>query len=175
MGVQVESKLVEIIRHQLRLRNDQIWIGFQNKKIPPTNDLFVVVGMISARPIGNIRKFFPEFTTPKEVQYVNLNGLFQVDIFSSDNTALFRNWEIITALNSQYSVTQQERHQFKIFPITQPMMNTSQQIGGSQIYKYSITLTVQWVNELESDPYYFDSFNIEAGDEANLSEVKISY
>ena len=60
--MQVEEYIVDIIRNDMGLDQQHIWIQSQNRKIPPNSqDLFVVVGCVDFKPISS-KSYFDNTT-----------------------------------------------------------------------------------------------------------------
>jgi hypothetical protein len=99
-----------------------------------------------------------------EVNKLQMREDIQIDIFSRSNAAIFRNWEVIAALQSIYSQQQQELVNFKIFRCPRAMINTSSAEGGYQLNRYTITIScfVWYVKETlltTNNGDYYDDFH----------------
>lgn len=170
--MQIEEYIVDIIRHEMQLDQQHIWIQSQNKKIPPnTQDLFVVVGCVDFKPISCKSKFKEiydsgEGTLPIEEQVLYGRANVQVDIFSRSNEARIRRGELLMALNSFYSKGVQDKKQFKIFELPSSFINLSGLAGGSDINRFAIRFysMISEVKRKSSD--YYDTFNAEIHSES---------
>ena len=163
--MQVEEYIVDIIRTEMGLDQQHIWIQSQNKKIPPnTQDLFVVVGCVDFKPISSKSYFDHTNDTERQVLYGRAN--IQVDIFSRSNEARIRRGELLMALNSFYSKGVQDKKQFKIFELPSSFINLSGLAGGSDINRFAIRFysMISEVKTKSSD--YYDTFNAEIHSES---------
>lgn len=97
-----------------------------------------------------------------EVSEVQVKEMVQIDFLSRSNDGIFRNWEVVAALQSFYAQQQMEANNFKIFRIPQNWINTSSAEGGSIINRYTITFPVfvwyrkQKVLTTDGGDYYDD-------------------
>jgi hypothetical protein len=112
-----------------------------------------------------------------EVNKVQAREDLQIDIWSRSNAAIFRNWEIVAALQSIYAQQQMELVQFKIFRIPRSFINTSSAEGGSQLNRYTITIScfVWYVKEtlLTTDKGdYYDDFTQRVDDRQTIGSDK---
>lgn len=183
--MQIESVILDIVKTELALADDHCWIVTQNRIVPDTTGMFLTVQQLSAQPITSISSFHEADESedyPYTKQVVVLNSKIQINVFSRDNTALTRNWEVIAALRSNYAVEQQQNLQFRLYQISQPMVNVSElnqysasttfsPTGGSRIYQFSVTCVAQYAKDKNTTVSYYDSFGVTAGNEENLEAI----
>lgn len=172
MNLLAEQIIVNILKQELNLDNNAVFVANQNKKIPNDKNLYISVGMVDSQIISNTRGLEKDgLTDAKTVQQIQARENIQIDLFSADNNALIRRGEILMALNSIYSVQQQELNQFKIFQIPQGFVNTSSAEGGSQINRFTIIIACfVWykkTNTLTGNDYY-DNFDTRVDDEVSI-------
>lgn len=163
--MQIEEYVVDIIRKEMGLDQQHIWIQAQNRKIPPnSNDLYVVVGVVDFLPISS-KSYFREVedsgdssaTIERQILYGRAN--VQVDIFSRSNEARNRRGEILMALNSFYSKEIQDRNQFRIFELPSTFINLSGLAGGSDINRFTMRFYAMIAETKEKSSDYYDTFN----------------
>ena len=191
-----EQIIVEILKSELSLGDDNVWVRNQNRTIPPSSGLFIVVGMTDSRPVsaqsyleekfvrlGRIQTEYGGFLMTEagdylasedsvlnenwEIQRVQTMDAIQIDIFSRDNSALFRRWEVLAALRSIASRQSQEGSYFKISRLPSSFLNTSAAEGGSNLNRYSITFNclVWFKKEKILTGYgYYDDFKTQVDD-----------
>lgn len=161
--------IVDILKTEMVLDSQAIWLREQNKVIPNDQKMYIAVGLVSAHTLSNITELKKiSDAVEVEVNHVQQKEAIQIDIFSYDNEALLRNWEVIAALQSFYSQRRQEENNFKIFRIPQSFLDTSATEGGSTLKKYSITINcLVWYRKQKSGDY-FDSFRTRVDDEATI-------
>lgn len=165
--MQVENYVVDIIRNEMGLDQNHIWIRAQNRKIPPNaNELFVVVGAVDFNPISS--KSYYDSTTDKERQVVYGRAMLQVDIFSRSTEARTRRAEVLMALNSFYSQEIQNMYQFRIFEIPSSFLNTSELEGGSDINRFTIRFYSMCSEVKEKTTAYYDTFNAEINSDGTI-------
>lgn len=156
--MQVEEYIVDIIRAEMELDRQHVWIQSQNRKIPPnTEDLFVVVGCVDFKPISSKSYFDPNTDSERQVAYGRAQ--IQVDIFSRSNEARVRRAELLMALNSFYSKGVQDKKQFKIFELPSSFVNLSGLAGGSDINRFALRFYAMISEVKEKSSSYYEVFN----------------
>lgn len=158
-----EEIIVDIMRSELLLSDNHVWIRNQNRTIDIDNDLYVVVGMVDSKIISNVNTITPTATGMTELQQVSMRENIQIDIFSKTNDASLRRAEVLAALQSFYSKQKQEENNFKIFQIPTTFVNASSAEGGSNINRFTIVIACHALfskeKVLQSDSGdYFDEF-----------------
>lgn len=166
--------IINILANRMNLDpSNQIWLQDQNRKIPPDNKLYVVVGMVDAKIMCNtssmITQTIDDVPTEYEVDEVMMCEYTQIDILSRSNQALFRKPEVVASLGSIYSKQQQELNNFKIFRIPQSFVNTSSAEGGSLINRYTIVVPcfIKYTYTTLLGDYY-DDFTTRADDDVTI-------
>lgn len=164
--MQIEEYIVDIIRKEMNLNQQNIWIHSQNRKIPPqSEELYVTVGCVDFLPISSKSNFqYVEATQTEEaygqeIQTVYGRASIQIDILSRSNEARIRRAELLMALNSYYSKEIQDKYQFRIFELPQRFINTSSQEGGSEINRFSLIIRAMISQEKVKSVEYYEEFN----------------
>lgn len=169
--------IVDILNHEMNMPKNSVWLREQNRTIPNDNQLYIAVGLVSAQTIGNVTEMQslinPATNLPDEyeVNMVQQQEAIQIDILSSatNNYALFRNWEVIAALQSFYSQQLQEKNHFKIFRIPRSFVDTSSAEGGSMLQRFTITIVAfVWYRKQKLMGDYYDDFTVRADDEKTI-------
>jgi hypothetical protein len=170
-----ESYLVNIIRSEMALDEQQIWVRNQDRKFPNTKGLFIVVGMSDAQTISNKSECIPTDEGMTEIQQVQVREIIQIDLMSENNDALERRWEVLAAIQSVYSEQVQETNNFKIFKASQGFINTSSAEGGSQINRFTLSIACHvWyrkekpLDSINGD--YYNDFDTRVDDEKTIGE-----
>lgn len=170
--MQVEEYVVDIIRNEMELDQQHVWIQSQNRKIPPNSeDLFVVVGCVDFKPISS-KSYFVQGTDGEgnpsyiERQVAYGRAQVQVDIFSRSNEARVRRGELLMALNSFYSKGVQDKKQFKIFELPSSFVNLSGLAGGSDINRFALRFYAMISEVKEKSSSYYEVFNAEIHSES---------
>lgn len=170
-----EQLIIDIIAQQLDLSAERIWVRNQNRKIPPDNGLYVVVGMVDAAPISSTSDVTSTEDGMIETQRVILSENIQIDVFSRDDAALRRRWEVMTALKSVYAQQVQEANYFKIYRMPRSFVNTSDAEGSSRLNRFTLTFPCQvWYKKeipltLPGRDYYND-FDTRVDDANTIGE-----
>ena len=169
--------VIDILTEEMSLDPQRIWVEDQNHAIPPDKGMFIVVGMHDAKVMSNTSYMVAEtvnsVTTQHQISQVQQREDIQIDILSRSNEAIFRNWEIVAALQSFYSQQQQELYNFKIFRIPASVVKTSGAEGGSNINRFTITISAfVWYKKdtLLASPLgdYYDDFTTRVDDDVTI-------
>lgn len=164
--MQIEEYIVDIIRKEMGLSQQNIWIHSQNRKIPPqSQELYVTVGCVDFLPISSKSTFKMVDATQTEPEYgeetqtVYGRASVQIDILSRSLEARQRRAELLMALNSYYSKEVQDKKQFRIFELPQSFINTSSLEGGSEINRFSLIIRAMISEDKVKKTSYYDTFN----------------
>lgn len=174
MDKTAEQIIVDILQTQMNLSVDQVWIRYQNEKIPPDDRLYIVVGMVDSQVLSSVNTPIPTYDGMSEILEMVARENIQIDLLSRSVTALQRRYEALVCLNSTYSEQQQEIYQFRIFPVSTSFVNTSLAEGGSNINRFSIVVACHvWHKQekvLQSPDNYFNDFAARVDDSKTISE-----
>ncbi len=176
MRKSIEKILVDIIKHELELPDNYgrtprgdiiptVIIYAQNIKLFNTDKLQIAVRTVSARDYSNRITYIdnpePQVSDGSDaflsVQDINQWRMMQIDVYSRNNEARERFWEISAALTSDYAQQLQELYGFKIGTVTNST-NISGLDGGSDINRYSVTFTVLTHYQKIKPVNYYDKF-----------------
>lgn len=169
MKKDIEKILVDILTHELELpehygknsRGDVIpciIIYAQNIKLFNTDKLQITVRTVSAHDYSNRIEYIPNAEGGlTEVQDINQSRMMQIDVYSRNNEARERFWEVSAALTSTYAQNQMEVYQFKIGRITNGI-NISGIDGGSDINRFTLSFNVLIHFQKSKPVAYYDKF-----------------
>ncbi len=186
MKKEIEKIIADIIQHEMDLPDDYgktfkgdiipcILIYGQNAKLFNTDKLQITIKNISSK-VYSSRTEYKTNPNPTESdgsdafieeQNINLGQMFQVDIYSRNNEARQRYWEVSTALKSTYAEQQMDLYNFKIGTITNAV-NISGADGGSVINRFTVTFNVITHQQKIKFINYYDKFPATLQDERGL-------
>lgn len=146
----------DIIENQLGLAKEQVYLWDQKVDIPHDERLYVSVGMLSCKPFGNNRTY--DSSGVNSIQTTNFMATLDIDIFSRGLDALNRKEEVLMALKSNYAEAQQELNSFYIAPLSISFLNLSEAEGAAILYRFKISVNVQYAVTKIVPVSYFDSF-----------------
>lgn len=192
MRKEIEKILIDIIKHEMNLpdnygkttRGDVIpcvMIYAQNIKLFNTNKLQITVKTVSAHDFSN-RTEYIENPDPDpaldgkdaflEVQDINQSRMMQIDIYSRNNEARERFWEVSAALNSTYAKQQMDLYNFKLGTIGNAV-NLSGIDGGSDINRFTITFNALIHFQKTKPVDYYDKFEATIDNEhGRITDIK---
>lgn len=192
MKIEIEKILVDIITHELDLpenygKTEQgdvipcVSIYAQNIKLFNTDKLQITVKTLTAHDYSNRIEYIenPNPTDPDdkdaflEVQDINQGRMMQIDVYSRNNEARQRFWEVSAALKSTYAAQMQDLYNFKIGTITNDI-NLSGLGGGSDVNRYTLTFNVL-VHYQKSKPVdYYNKFQVDSyTEQGKFSQINI--
>lgn len=193
MNKPIEKILVELIKTSLNLPDNYgfdkdgneipcVTIKSQNIKLYNTEHLQVTIGTTSTNVFANRREYFEESVTDpethkettifKERLMLNEQRAMQIDVYSRNNEARERFWEIQACLNSTLAIQLQDKYQFRISKISNSF-NTSGLEGGSDINRYSIRFNCLTWQEKINEIDYYNSFRTQARDSKIFADFNI--
>ena len=180
---EVEKIIIDILAHELDLpliygvdvQGNQIpcfTIGYSNALLGTTDKVQIAVQTMNITPVANNTKLDTSVTPPIEKQYLSSLQTMQIDIMSANSEARQRSNEIILALDSIYSVQQQEKFQFKVNKSNTGFVNVSEAEGAQNINRFALTITCfTWYYKTKIIEEYYDQFNIYASDEKTIADI----
>lgn len=143
-----------VIREELNLTDEQVYIYNQKYMIPKDHRLYIAVGVGAVVPIGVYNK--------GGEQHGNFRGSYEINLISKGRDALDRKEEVLLALSSDRARRVQALNGFYIAPLSSQFNNLSETEGVSQLFRFNITVNIQYaiakVNLPDSYDYY-DTFN----------------
>lgn len=186
MKKSIEKILVDIIQHELDLPDNygttkkgdvipSIIIFAQNIKLFNTDKMQITVKTVSSRDYSN-RITYKDNPNPQQedgsdaflsVQDINQWRMIQIDVYSRNNEARERFWEVTAALKSVYAAQMQDLYNFKLGQISNDT-NTSGLDGGSDINRFTITFEALIHHQKTKPVSYYDKFSTDVYDEHNL-------
>lgn len=178
MNKEIETIFVELIQKSLDLPDNYgfdidgneipcVIIKSQNIKLFNTEHIQITVGTLSCNTFSNRREYLEKVIDEKVHYYekcmVNEQRSMQIDVYSRNNEARQRFWEIQACLNSTLAAQLQDKYQFRISKISNTF-NTSGLDGGSEINRYSIRFNcLTWQEKIKEIDYY-EVFGLTAQD-----------
>lgn len=153
--------LCDLIRGQLNLSDDQVWIYNQKRKIPNDDRLYVIVSRISSRPFAvNSTCKDDEAGNFTEFQTINALEVYGISLLSRDESALDRAHEAILALAGTLSQQTQELYNFNIGQLPTSFHDTSFLEASANLFRQDIVINSMRAYEKRRVIQYFDKFNI---------------
>jgi len=134
--------ICDIIQNQLGLSQGQVNLWNQKVLIPTDSRLYVAVGVMNCKVIGNINR--PDVVSSQFVgsQSISMQATLSIDIYSRGLDALNRKEELVMALNSTYAETQQELNGFRLGITPTSFVNVSNEEGAAILYRFNIAVNV---------------------------------
>jgi hypothetical protein len=164
--VELIKALCDLLQAQLDLKAGKVIIYNQKFDIPTTNDMYVFVAFQRGKPFGAslTRENVPASgNTPaflQEVQRLNVQETYTINLYSRDGSARQRNHEVVFALHSTQCQQMQERYQFRMGYIPSSMIDVSHVEGAARINRYSLTFALLRAYTRTRPIEYYDTFNI---------------
>lgn len=175
-----EQYIIDILKQEMSIPNNRIWIRQQNVVIPNDQDIFMAVGYVDGRIMSAVTETYMETVDGSEVmkerQRIREVENIQIDIQSRDTSAILRRKEVIASLRSIYAEQVQEKNAFKIFRIPTSFVNTSETEGAEKINKFSIIIVCHtWYNREKiissSLGEWYDDFDTRVDDKKTIDDA----
>lgn len=151
--------LCDIIRREMGLSQQRVWVYNQKVMEPKDEQEFVVVELLGAKPFGVVNRHAATGDGLTSHQSVNMMVTVQIDIKSWGMGALYRKEELLLALTSDYAERQQELNAFKIGRLPVSFVNLSAEDGAAIPYRFNLTVNLQYAYTKSQDVAYFDSYD----------------
>ena len=150
--------LCDIIRKEMELENDQVYIFDQKYTMPNDSRVYVTVGVLSEKPFSRSNRIEEIGGVFSEISTANFRSILSVNVQSKSTEALYRNVDAMIALNSNYSRTQQEANNFYIAPLSDQINNISEIDGSGIPYRFNFGATMQYSKIKVKSITYYDTF-----------------
>lgn len=147
--------LCGIIATDMSLDASRVVVYNQNWKSPQDDNIYIVVSNGTDRIIGNTNRFDDQ--NNKEIKKVAVFAGYNIEITSRNTDAKYRKFEVLAAINSDYSEQQQETNQIRIFRTNQ-ILDISFIDGRSALHRYQIPVIINSVQIYEKTIVPFDKF-----------------
>lgn len=177
-NIEIEKVLQKLLLYELDLPDEygtdkdgfiipSVYVYSPDVSLGTTDKLQIGVQSIGSVIVSN-NNFTKEVDgTFSEIQEAVINDNIQIDVTSRNNEARIRRYEVITALHSIRAQEYQDLYNFKLFQIPSSFVNTNNIEGGYRIYRYTITVPVQYMRRYVKPIDYYDKFPI-----SNNAEVQ---
>lgn len=177
-NIEIEKVLQKLLLYELELPDEygtdkdgfiipSVYVYSPDVSLGTTDKLQIGIQSIGSIIVSN-NNFTKEVDgTFSEIQETVINDNIQIDVTSRNNEARIRRYEVITALHSIRAQEYQDLYNFKIFQIPSSFVNTNNIEGGYRIYRYTITVPVQYMRRYVKPIDYYDKFPI-----SNNAEVQ---
>ena len=149
--------VLDIIQTEMGLSQGRVILWNQKIELPKDDDLFIAVSQQTVKLFSNTN----EFVGTNFIQSVNVMSTLSVDLLSRNLSAKNRKEELIMALNSQYAQNQQSANGFHIGRVPAQFNNVSNEDGASMLYRYNISINIQYAVTKTKAAKFFDSFEHE--------------
>lgn len=150
----------DIVKHEMSLADDRIYIYNQKFDIPPDNNLFVVIEYRSSKIISSRNRNAQDNTGEYyEVQELSVQEQIVVQLFSRSLEALQRKEEAVMALYSIYSQQKQDAGSFKITR-NAPIEDLSSLEASAILYRFDIPVTIFTWYEKKKLAAFYDSMHV---------------
>ena len=167
----VLKTVCDIIKNQLNLQDDQVWIYNQKVDIPNDKRMYVVVSLDDEEVFGanleskNIEEGLEEDTL------INVKTNISINTFSAGMECIKRKYDIIGAMRSVYSLQQQEKLSMQIARIPRVMMDASFATPTERLFSYHYEYSIMHVENVTHNVDFYDDFS--RANMSNTQNIKI--
>lgn len=149
----------EIIKDQLSLSDEQIWIYNQRVKIPDTKGLFISISRLGSKVYANNSSYVGDTSDLTENLYVSNLETISIDLISQDTSALEYYPDVMMSLRSTKAQSMAETYGMRFDSIPFSSTDLSSQEGTSMIYRININFPVYRTYYMTKTVDYYDSFS----------------
>lgn len=164
--VELIKALCDLVQSQLNLKTGSFIIYNQKYNIPTDDGLHGYIGFLRAKTFGsslnyeNVPADGDQPASLREVQSLNQQETYTINLYSRDGSARQRNHEIIFALHSTACQQMQERYSFRMGYVPLSMIDVSHVEGAALLNRYSLTFQLLRAYTRIKPIEYFDKFTI---------------
>lgn len=161
----VEYKVIDVIcdllKSQMTLTDEQVWIYNQKRDIPKSPGLFIEVEFMASKPFG-VRSFCDddEYGNFTEFQSSAVQETYALRLFSRDESALTRAWEAHLALSGVASQQLQEQYCFKLAQLPVSFTDESFLEASARLFRQGLIFNALRSYYKTRVISYFDKFHI---------------
>jgi hypothetical protein len=159
--IKTPNLICDILQNDLQLSDGQIMVYNQRFQIPTDIGLMITVGVQTMKPYANNFSSVVNGSGLDIPQYSNFVELIEINILSSDQSAIAISPLVLMALVGQYSQQQQEANGFYIAPIPQTFDDTSFLEETAQMTRLTIGVRVLRSYDKLLPATYFSTFTEE--------------
>lgn len=171
--MEILNIVYDIIKKQLRLNNNQIWLYNQKVDIPNDKNMYVVISNEDEELFGVNNEMISHETSLESSTWINVRTTISINTFSASMLALERKYDIIGVMSSVYSLRKQEEHSIQIARIPKVFMDASYSTPTQRLYSYHYEYYIMHVKKvLSKDVEFFDDFS--NADMSNKDNIKIN-
>lgn len=127
---------------QLDLEPRQAVVYNQRKKLPDTPGIQIDVEFLASRQYGQSKIHEEDENGYQEIIGLQQQETYTVNIYSHDESALTRKWEITAALMSDQAQHLQEQYSFHLGLIPASFVDVSRVEGAGRLNRFAITIVL---------------------------------
>lgn len=156
--------LIELLREFMGLATDQVVIYNSDWRIPSDDRLYISVGLLASKVYGSSNQKIDRLASAGvpgaliEQVIINSADTYTVNVFSSTNEAMLRNWEVIAALGSTIGQQAMELLNFAMSLIPASIVDLSGVEGARRLFRYANTITLLRSRMRENVIQIYDDF-----------------
>jgi len=151
--------ILDMIKNQLNLEENQAWVYNQRQTIPKEDGLFVVVGLDSVRVYGNNTYYDDDSMGLEEKVGTWVLEHISINLFSRDYSAIMRQAEVLASFVSTYSQQVAFAYALRFGKIPSTFVDRSSREGTSILYRFVISIPVYRCYVTVKPVAYFDNFS----------------
>lgn len=149
----------DLIKDDLSLSDDQIWIYNQRIKIPDTKGLFVSVSRVACKVYANNSAYTGSTEALTEDLAVSTLETISVDLMSQDTSALENYPNVLMALRSTKAQSVAETYGMRFDSIPFSVNDVPSIEGTSMLFRIEINFPVYRTYKSTKDIDYYDTFS----------------
>lgn len=159
MTISTLTLVCDILKTELGLASDQIWIYNQKINIPKDSRLYVIVSQVSAVQYAAGKKH--SFAPALAMTHQHVQETIRIELISSGTLAIDKAQDVIGAFSSDYAEEKGNQVGFRIARIPSSVTDTSFLEVTQQLFRTTIELKILRAYTQSKTAKYYDSFDLE--------------
>jgi hypothetical protein len=152
------SLLIDIIRTEMELENDQVVLYNQKFNIPNDSRMYVSVAIVRDKIFSNKKTHKQIGAGYFQIQDLSHDATIMIDCYSRKEEPINRKDEILMALKSDYAQNQMNLNSFRAFELGSDFIDVSRVDGTAIPYRFQTSIKMQYITQKIKQVAYYDTF-----------------
>jgi hypothetical protein len=154
------KRIGDIIKNQLSLSADQIYLYNQKFTIPSDLRTYYVLGLTSSKVYGSSLDYEDRGETDlTEIVNQNVQAIVTIDILSKATLPIEEQNNVLSALRGTYSQQMQHKYSFMIAMLPQNITPIIEEQGAAIPYRFNFPIVVQYARTWEKGVDSYKNFS----------------
>lgn len=164
MTISTLKLVCDVLKNQMSLANDQIWIYNQKINIPKDSRLYVIVSRVSSQQYA-AGKYHTLGVSTSSTTHQHVQERVRIDLLSANQDAVERSQEVIGALSSDYAEEIANANGLRFPRVPSSVLDTSAAEMTQMLYRTTIELSILRAYTQTKTVAFYDTFETEISTE----------